>query len=95
MGVFLSVEPETKPKPESTTIVNNYTTSTPPQKQQQQIPIPPQVNTNNNTYELSIVLLVLWGLPTMIALSIHKYGKYGYGSIYGFILGFLFKMSLN
>lgn len=93
MGVFLSVEPETKPKPESTTIVNNYTTSTPPQ--QQQIPIPPQVNTNNNTYELSIVLLVLWGLPTMITLSIHKYGKYGYGSIYGFILGFLFKMSLN
>lgn len=84
MGILLSVEEEKKPQ---TIVTNNYNTQS-SQQQQQQIK-------QENNYELSLVLMALWSIPTIILCCIHKYQKYGHGSIFGFVIGFLFKMSLK
>lgn len=83
MGSFYSEE---SPPKQTITVVNNSSTT----PQQTQI-----INKNNNSYELSLVLLSLWGIPTMICCCIYSYRKYGHGSIIGFLFGFLFTLSLK
>ena len=87
MGLFVSVE---EPPKEPKTVVNNYNTPTQQQPPQTQI-----INNTTNSYEISLVLLALWSIPTMGLCCFYKYRKYGQGSIAGFLLGFLFKMSLK